>query len=73
MSWMTFTCLSCFFCGVDTRVLTYFLISFVASLVAGTAAFLFWSVAKGDFQDIEGPKYEMLDDADINQEDRNGG
>jgi len=36
----------------------------VLSLCLGTAAWLLfiWSVKKGDFDDIERPKYRMLDD-----------
>lgn len=36
----------------------------VLSLCVGTGAWLFfvWTVRRGDFDDIEGPKYRMLDD-----------
>ncbi len=42
------------------------LILIILSLCLGTAAWLFfiWSVKKGDFDDIERPKYRMLDDDD---------
>ena len=38
----------------------------VLSLCIGTGAWLFfiWTVKRGDFDDIEGPKYRMLDDDD---------
>ena len=38
----------------------------VLSLCLGTAAWLFftWSVKKGEYDDIERPKYRMLDDDD---------
>ena len=34
------------------------------SLCIGTGAWLFfvWAVKRGDFDDVEGPKYRMLDD-----------
>lgn len=34
------------------------------SLCIGTGAWLFfiWTVMRGDFDDVEGPKYRMLDD-----------
>lgn len=34
------------------------------SLCIGTGAWLFfvWTVKRGDFDDVEGPKYRMLDD-----------
>lgn len=36
------------------------------SLFVGTGVWLFfiWAVKKGEFDDIEGPKYRMLDDDD---------
>ena len=38
----------------------------VLSLCIGTAAWLFfiWTVKRGDFDDVEGPKYRMLDEED---------
>ena len=38
----------------------------VLSLCVGTGAWLFfvWTVKRGDFDDVEGPKYRMLDDDD---------
>jgi cbb3-type cytochrome oxidase maturation protein len=39
----------------------------VLSLCIGTGAWLFfiWAVKRGDFDDIEGPKYRMLDDEEV--------
>ena len=36
----------------------------VLSLCIGTGAWLFfiWTVKRGDFDDVEGPKYRMLDE-----------
>jgi len=36
------------------------------SLCVGTGVWLFfiWAVKKGEFDDVEGPKYRMLDDDD---------
>ncbi len=36
------------------------------SLCVGAGAWLFfiWAVKRGDFDDVEGPKYHMLDDED---------
>jgi len=38
----------------------------VLSLCVGTGAWLFfvWTVRRGDFDDVEGPKYRMLEDDD---------
>jgi len=46
------------------------LILIILSLCLGTAAWLFfiWSVKKGDYDDIERPKYRMLDDDDEPEE-----
>ncbi len=46
------------------------LILIILSLCLGTAAWLFfiWSVRKGDYDDIERPKYRMLDDDDEQEE-----
>ncbi|HEB68918.1 MAG TPA: cbb3-type cytochrome oxidase assembly protein CcoS [Desulfobulbus sp.] len=46
------------------------LILIVLSLCLGTAAWLvfIWSVKKGDYDDIERPKYRMLDDDDEPEE-----
>lgn len=56
------TVLACFFCGVDSKALLYFLLVFVVSIVLASLAFLIWAVAKGDFQDIEAAKYEIFND-----------
>lgn len=42
------------------------LILIILSFFCGTAAWLFfvWAVKKGFFDDMEGPKYRMLDDED---------
>jgi cbb3-type cytochrome oxidase maturation protein len=39
----------------------------ILSLCIGTGAWLFfvWAVKRGDFDDVEGPKYRMLDDEDV--------
>lgn len=40
------------------------IILIILSLCIGTGAWLFfiWTVKRGDFDDVEGPKYRMLDD-----------
>ncbi len=40
------------------------------SLCIGTGAWLFfiWTVKRGDFDDVEGPKYRMLDDEEATSE-----
>ena len=42
------------------------LVLIILSFFLGTAAWLFfvWAVKKGSFDDMEGPKYRMLDDDD---------
>ena len=42
------------------------LILIILSLCIGTGAWLFflWAVKRGDFEDIEGPKFRMLDEDD---------
>ena len=42
------------------------IILILLSLCVGTGAWLFfvWTVKRGDFDDVEGPKYRMLDDDD---------
>ena len=42
------------------------LVLITLSLFLGTAAWLFfiWAVKKGSFDDVEGPKYRMLEDDD---------
>ena len=42
------------------------IILIILSLCVGTGAWLFfiWTVKRGDFDDVEGPKYRMLDDDD---------
>ena len=51
------------------------LVLITLSLFLGTAAWLFfiWAVKKGSFDDMEGPKYRMLEDDDLgplDQEDK---
>lgn len=42
------------------------IILILLSFCIGTGAWLFfiWAVKRGDFDDVEGPKYRMLDDTD---------
>jgi len=42
------------------------------SFCIGTGAWLFflYAVKKGEFDDIEGPKYRMLEDDDLDKQDR---
>ncbi len=42
----------------------------ILSIFIGTGAWLFfiWTVKRGDFDDVEGPKYRMLDDDDTGQD-----
>jgi len=50
------------------------LVLITLSLFLGTAAWLFfiWAVKKGSFDDVEGPKYRMLEDDDEAEfQDRN--
>jgi len=49
------------------------LILITLSFFCGTAAWLFfiWAVKKGSFDDMEGPKYRMLDDDDERQPSSN--
>ena len=44
------------------------------SFCIGTGAWLFfiWTVKRGDFDDIEGPKYRMLDDDEEEHQDTRG-
>jgi len=48
-----------------------FLLIFLA-LITGVAAWLFflWAAKSGQFDDMEGPKYRMLDDEDIDKKDK---
>ncbi len=42
---------------------TIFLLIAIALLVAGAAwGFFIWTVSSGHYDDVEGPKYRMLDD-----------
>jgi cbb3-type cytochrome oxidase maturation protein len=45
------------------------IILILLSLCIGTGAWLFfiWTVKRGDFDDVEGPKYRMLDDEEDDQ------
>jgi len=42
----------------------YFLIIVTLVLGAGAYALFIWSVKKGQYTDVEGPKYRMLDEDD---------
>ena len=52
-------------------MLKSFIILISLSLFVGTGVWLFfvWAVKKGEFDDVEGPKYRMLDDDDPDQGD----
>ena len=43
------------------------IILIILSLCIGTGAWLFfiWTVKRGDFDDVEGPKYRMLDEEEM--------
>lgn len=45
------------------------IILIILSFCIGTGAWLFfiWAVKRGDFDDVEGPKYRMLDDEELDQ------
>lgn len=47
------------------------IILIVLSLFIGTGAWLLfiWAVKRGEFDDIEGPKYRMLDEEDSENQD----
>jgi nitrogen fixation-related uncharacterized protein len=61
--------LACFFCGVDSRALLYFFLVLVISLVLASVAFLVWAISKGDFKNIESPKYDMFIDPEAGGSD----
>ena len=44
------------------------------SICIGIGAWLFfiWTVRRGDFDDVEGPKYRMLDDEDDDRDQPGG-
>ena len=42
----------------------YLLIAVTLVLGAGAYLLFLWSVKRGQFEDVEGPKYRMLDDDD---------
>ncbi len=50
------------------------IILILLSLFVGTGVWLFfvWAVKKGEFDDIEGPKYRMLDDDEEAEKDDKG-
>jgi hypothetical protein len=62
MNLMTPAFFACFFCGVDSRALLYFFLIFVLSVVFASVTFLVWSISKGDFRNIESPKYDIFND-----------
>lgn len=53
------------------KMLKSIVILVLLSLFVGTGVWLFfvWAVKKGEFDDIEGPKYRMLDDDDDPDQD----
>ncbi len=54
--------LACFFCGVDSKAVLLFLMLFVICLVLGSASFLVWAIARGDFKNVESAKYDVFHD-----------
>lgn len=52
---------SCFFCGVDSKAVILFFVIFVVCVVGGGLLFLVWSICKGDYRNIEKPKYEIFE------------
>ena len=50
------------------------IILIILSLCVGTGAWLLfiWTVKRGDFDDVEGPKYRMLDDDDVSPDEEQG-
>lgn len=60
----TLSILGCFFCGVDSKVTLAFFLVFVFSLVGGGLFLLFYAISRGDFKNIESPKYDVLKNLD---------
>ena len=58
---------ACFFCGVDSRVLLYFFLLFVFSVVFASLSFLIWAMTKGDFKNVEAAKYDIFNDPEAGQ------
>jgi hypothetical protein len=59
-----FPLVSCFFCGIDSKATLTFFLVFVLSLVGGGLFLLFWAISRGDFKNIESPKYDVLNHID---------
>jgi VIT1/CCC1 family predicted Fe2+/Mn2+ transporter len=53
--------LACFFCGLDSWAFLIFLICVFGVAQLGTALFLAWSIARGDFRDTEHVKHVVLE------------
>jgi cbb3-type cytochrome oxidase maturation protein len=47
----------------------YFLVPMAMLLVAGMVAGLFWAIKSGQFDDLEGPAYQILMDEEIYPEE----
>lgn len=59
--WLGGSSCFCFFCGVDSRALIALFLSTLGLLVVGSVFVLVWSVASGQWDDSEKPKFKILE------------
>ncbi len=51
----------CIFCEAGMQQSIYFILSVVGAGLLGFVALFFWSWARGQYRDIEAPKFKMLE------------
>ncbi len=51
----------CIFCEIGVRQSLYFILSVIGVGMLGFVALFLWSWARGQYKDIEAPKFRMLE------------
>ncbi len=52
--------IACFFCGVDSQAVLFLFLAVVGLLLGSAIFLLIWAAGRGDFRNIEGPKYDVF-------------
>jgi cbb3-type cytochrome oxidase maturation protein len=51
----------CFYCGVDSKPLIVLFLTTLGFAILGSVCIFFWSVATGQWNESESPKYKILE------------
>ncbi len=62
----------CIFCETGIRQSLYFILSVIGAGMLGFVALFFWSWMRGQYRNVEAPKFRMLELEEKQEETRDG-